>query len=127
MSRTRKDQPAWLALNRAKNFTAEHHSLWQHRQGECDIDEPNRGGGRNTRCHRIPAWDAGTVTQAWFHHRCRTGKERRRLELWKPERRTTRDVLRHTRGTWNTTGSIDEDNLVIRQARRGPYAGGYWD
>ncbi len=128
MSRTRKDQPYWAALNEPKHHRGEDHSSWQHHIAECDIDQQARPGGRGLpRCSHRLAWSAGSVVQRHEVHRCRAGKLRRRAELWKPDRTATRDALDKATGDWNTTGTIDEDAVPLLQTRRGPYAGGYWD
>ncbi|WIE81074.1 hypothetical protein [Curtobacterium sp. MCSS17_016] len=128
MSRTRKDRPYWVVRNKRQYHRGDDHSWWQHHRAECDIDQQARPGGRGLpRCSHLLAWSAGSVAQRNEVHRCRVGKLRRRTELWKPDRTATRDALDKATGDWNTAGTIDEDAVPLRQTRRGPYTGGYWD
>ncbi|MGW8431437.1 hypothetical protein ACWGJ9_10070 [Curtobacterium citreum] len=124
MSRTRKDRPYRVVLNNPKHWRGEDHSWWQHHRAECDIDQQARPGGRGLpRCRHDIAW---SVAKQFERHRCNRSREDRRYGWFKPERNHTRTVLGRARGDWNTTGTIDEDDIPVRQPRRGPWVGGYW-
>ncbi|WIB65444.1 hypothetical protein [Curtobacterium sp. MCBD17_040] len=73
------------------------------------------------------AWSAGSVAQAWEHHRCHRTVDDVHLRWWKPDRHNTRVTLARARGGWSATGTIDEDTVPVRRHRRSPWGGGYWD
>lgn len=135
MSRTDKDTPQWVLLNRPEMWAGERHATWvtitdehgrrrlvAHRPDLCDLHMPATANGWPHCEHilretpRSPRWYYGGL-----------GKKARHLRWNAPERTATREALTELVKQHRGGAELDDSRVPVQQHRHATWGGGWWD